>query len=226
MATPRTLIGSAFRAIGATALGDNPDAEELIAGLAALQDLVGELHEAKGPLLDVDVPVGLNDPQVTPTTTWIAGENQRVRIQATYTVEVTLPNSIFLFGDYDPYDYGFFIPQIRSPVQGSTDEADGITTRQPRDGARVEVVGVANGLYWYRADLNSWMSAYGLTLDAESPFNDRYSSAVSALLAERLIELLGAAQMSPSLAARIGRSRAEMLTRPGTARDPVRATYF
>ena len=68
--------------------------------------------------------------------TWIASENQRLRIQLGDTATVTLPNAVPLYVTWDPYDYGFS-PPTPLPPQGVTGPADAVQFRQPRDGARI-----------------------------------------------------------------------------------------
>lgn len=215
MATCRVVISEALRSIKAVSPGESPGVDELTLGLEALQALTLEIHEARGPLLDVDV-----------TADYLASENQRVRIQAGSSSCVTLPNSIPLFNQPDPYDYGFSAPAVQPPM-GSTGEADGQSYRQPRDGARIEVVGTTNGLWFYRADINQWVAAYGLTLDAETPFNSRLSYHLAALTAERAAEQYPAfEQAPPGLAKRAARAREALMLRLGTGRDPVTAVYY
>ncbi len=214
MSTVRTLVTEALQAVGAIALGDDPSADELTAGLQAFKRLTSDLHEGRGPMLDVDIEAD-----------YIAWENQRCRVQAGDDVTVTLPNSGPLFITSDPYDYGF-AQAILPPPQGSLGAADGNTTRAPRDGTRIEVVGTSHGLWFYRDDINSWISADPLLIDSEAPFNKRLDSGLVALLAERLIDLLPNAQLTPTLAARIGRGRASLMLQTGKTRDPVRAEYF
>ena len=215
MPTCRAIIGEALRALKALAPGDDPDADELAAGMEAIGELILDIHEARGPMQDVDV-----------TADYTAGENQRCRIQAPFTVNITLPNAIQLYPRIDPYDYGFTAPMIL-PSPGSTGSADGLSFRQPRDGTRIEIVGTSQALFFYRADINQWLAATGLSLDGEIPFNARYASALGALTAERLMETLpGMDEPTPGLARRIARGAAAMLLRPGTARDPVVAQYL
>ena len=215
MPTCRTVILEAMRAIKAIAPGDDAEADELVVGLEALQNVILDLHEARGPMQDVDI-----------TGDYVAGENQRCRVQAGDTVSVTLPNAIQLWPQIDPYDYGFTAPMIL-PSPGTTGDADGLSWRQPRDGTRIEVVGTTNALWFYRADINSWISAYGLALDAEVPLNARYASALSALVGERLMEVLpDASEPTPGFTARIRRAREALFLRPGVARSPVRAEYI
>ena len=215
MATCRAVIAEAMRALKALGVGDEPSVDELATGMGAIGNLILDIHEARGPMLDVDTSADL-----TPS------ENQRVRIQYGATVAVTLPNAIPMFNTPDPYDYGFNASTVAPPV-GTTGAADGVQYRQPRDGTRIEVVGTTQALYFYRADINAWMAATGLTADAETPFNSRYSSALGALLAERLMEVLpGANEPTPGLARRIARGRVALMLRPGVAHDPVVASYF
>ena len=216
MPTARTVTIDALRALKAIAPGDDPTAAELAAALSGVNALILELHEARGPLIDVDV-----------TANYIAGEDQRVRVQAgADDITVTLPNSVPIHGRWDPYDYGFSAPAPFLPAQGSTGAADGIQWRQPRDGARVEVVGTTQGLWFYRADTNAWLNAVDLGEDDELPLNARYAGPFAALLAERLLDVMGNGQLSPALTRRIARGNAALMVRPGTARDPVRAEYF
>ncbi|HEY2482500.1 MAG TPA: hypothetical protein VGI30_09950 [Caulobacteraceae bacterium] len=214
MPTCRTVIKDALRALKVIGSGDMAHVDQLNAGLSALQNLVVEFHEARGPLVDVDV-----------TADYVANENQRVRVQAGDTVDITLPNSIPVWGAFDPYDYGF----TGTPswlASGSTGEADGFSFRAPTDWARIEVVGTTQGLWFYRADINSWMSAYALTLDTEIPLNARYAGPLGALLAERLIEELSLNEPSPGFARRAVMARAALFLRTGSRRRPVRAEYL
>ncbi len=213
----RAVISDALRALKAIAPGEDPDIDMLNTGLEALQNLILEWHNAKGPLIDVDV-----------TGNYTPGESQRVRVQAGDTITVTLPNAIALYDGFDPYDYGFDPGQVSQSYipQGTTASADGVSYRQPRDGARIEIVGTTEALYIYRADLNEWMPAYGLTLSTEIPLNGRYAGALGALLADRLMEPLSVNEPSPGLAKRVARANAALLIQTGTQRDPVRAQYF
>jgi hypothetical protein len=216
MPTARTVTIDALRALRVLAVGDDPSADEMAASLAAVNALILDLHEARGPLIDVDV-----------AGDYIAGEDQRVRVQAgAEGVVVTLPNSVPIYRRWDPYDYGFSAPAPFLPAQGSTGAADGVTWRQPRDGARVEVVGTTQGLWFYRADTNAWLNAVNLALDDELPLNARYAGPLAALLSERLLDVIGSGQLTPGLTRRIARGNAALMLRPGTARDPVRAEYF
>ncbi len=217
MSTVRVVIAEAMRALRALAPGDDPTADDLAVGLEAVQNLVLDIHEARGPLLDVDVTADL-----------IPSENQRIRVQAGFDIDVTLPNAIPMFDGFDPYDYGFnpAFAQDQYAPQGSTGAADGIAFRQPRDGTRIEIVGTTQALFFYRADINQWMPATGLTVDTELPFNDRYRSAIGALLAERLMDVVSNAQPSPGLSRRIARGAATMMLRTGTHHPPTRGQYF
>ncbi len=235
MATCRVIIAEAMRAVKALGQGDAPTIDELTTALEAVQNLVMDLHDARGPMLDVDVPGSYASPTCnpcdpcTPPTgplTWIPSENQRIRIQAGATVTITLPNAIPLANTPDPYDYGFIAGSVAPPT-GTTGAADGVAYRQPRDGARIEIVGMTQALYFYRADINSWVAATGLTLDAEAPINNRYTSALAALVAERLMETLpGVDEPTPGLAKRIARGRSALMLQTGTTRGRVAADYF
>ncbi len=215
MTTCRAILTQALRALSALGVGDEPSTDELGAGMDVLGELMLDLHNARGPLTDIDV-----------TANHIAAEDQRVRIQAGDTVSVTLPNSVPVYNLPDPYDYGFTLDVILPPV-GSTGEADGVNFRQPRDGTRIEIVGTTQALFFYRADLNAWMDAVNLGLDGEVPLNARYTSALAALTAERLIEAWPARYMpTPAMAKRIARANSALMLQTGRARDPVIADYL
>jgi len=202
MATVRAVVAEALRALRVTAPGDEPVADELAAGVEAAQALVLEIHQGRGPLREIDVAAD-----------HVAAEDQRVRIAAGATVEVVLPNAVALSPDGPSAD------------RGSAGPADGVLWRAPADGARIEIVGVDQGLYFYRADLNVWSPGLGLTLDSELPFNARLSGAFAALLAERLADPV-AVIPSPMLSRRIGRARAAMFIQPGRARTRRVGEYF
>ncbi len=214
MPTCRVVIADALRALKVMAPGDMAHVDQLNAGLSAVQNLILELHEARGPLIDVDV-----------TADYVANENQRCRVQAGDTVTITLPNAIPIFASWDPSDYGFTDWPF-TPDPGSTGQADNISFRQPTDGARIEAVGTTQGLWLYRADINTWVPAYALTLDSEIPLNGRYAGAFGALVAERLMEELSLNEPSPGFARRTTMARALMFTRPGAFRQPVKAQYL
>jgi len=230
MPTWRSVIRDAMRALKAIAPGDDPSIDELSDGLVALQDVVLELHEARGPLRDVDVPAPLFPCDDPPSPlTYVAGENQRIRIQSGFTVTVTVPNAIAMYDGFDPYDYGFdpatnqwsaYVPQ------GTTGPADNIQWRQPHDGARIEIVGTTQQLFFYRADINQWVSAYDLRLDGEVPVNGRYRGSLGTLLAERLMEALSVNEPSPGFAKRAVNARAILFNRVGVHRSPVHTDYF
>jgi hypothetical protein len=227
MSTARLVTADAMRALKSLDPGDDPSADELEAGLGAVLQLILDIHEARGPLRDVDVTAA-----VTPS------ENQRIRVANGFTVPVTLPTSVPMWGSWDPYDYGFNAGVAASQEiapQGTSAPADGIQYRQPTDGARIEIVGTTQALWWYRADLNQWMAGYGvdlmvangLTIDSELPFNGRYTSALGALTAERLMDVLAdAPEPSEGLKRRIARGNVALLMRPGIHRAPTRGQYL
>jgi hypothetical protein len=98
--------------------------------------------------------------------------------------------------------------------------------RQPRDGARIETVGTSQQLFFYRADLNQWISVYDIRLDDEIPLNARYAGPFGTMVAERLMEELSVNEPSPGFARRVANARAVMFTRPGTRPAPTRGQYF
>jgi len=215
VATVRVAINEAMRALRATSTGENPTADELAVGLEAAQNLILEIHGARGPLWDIDV-----------SSPYVAAEDQRVRVESGDTVAITLPNSIRMWGGYDPYDYGFVPGFGYAPQIGSTGPADGIEYRAPRDGVRIEIVGTSQALYFYRADLNQWMPATGLAIDTELPFNNRLTSAFEALLAERMMDIVSAAQPTPNLLKRIAMGRAAIFLQSGRHHTHRVGEYF
>lgn len=226
MATCRSVITDALLSMKAIAPGDDPVVDELNIGLSSLQQLLLEWHQALGPMTDVDV-----------SADYVAGANQRLRIQAGSTPIITLPNAIPLFISVAPFDYGFF-PSTEMPQQGGVGIADGFSWRQPRDGERVEIVGAASqqALYFYVSDLNNWARVYTpdgvggrltLALDDTMPVNAGSIGHWGARLAERLIPIWPDIDAAPpGLARRIVMANAALLVRPNVSRDPVAATYF
>jgi len=219
MSTVRAAISQALRLLRAAAPGDEPTAEELSVGLEAAEALVLEIHEARGPLLTLDI-----------SANWTPGENQRLRVQAGADIEVTLPNTVAMFGNYDPYDYGFnpsATDGASNPPLGSLNPADYVAWRPPTDGARIEIVGTQQGLYFYREDTNAWVPALSLTLQSELPFNQRLEGPFAALLAERLADVLGESpEVTTAQKARLTHAREQMFSRTGAHRGPTRAQYF
>lgn len=215
MATCRVAITMALRMLRVVAPGDDPTADELATGVDGVNDLLMNMANGRGPLLDVDVTAA----------TYTPGENQRLRIQSGDTAAVTLPNSVPIYGSYNPNDYGF-VASLLSPPLGSTATADGYQYRPPHDGARIEIVGTTQGTYWYRADINTWQLATGLTTDSELPINQRYQDAFNCVLAERLSDDMGGSQMTPTLQRRINRAHTALVLQTGTSKDPVMAQYF
>jgi hypothetical protein len=215
MATVRTALNEALRAIRAIGLGDDPVADELAIGLEAVQGLILDIHEGRGPLLDVDVTAAT----ITP------GENQRLRIQDGDTTLVTLPNAVPIGGPHSPYDYGFTAPAGAAPV-GTAAVADGYAYRAPLDGSRIEIVGATQALYFYRSDTNAWTRATDLALDSELPFSARLTSAFSAMLAERLFDSVSTAPPTPMLLKRIAQGRLAMMQQSGKGRTQTVGQYL
>lgn len=215
MSTCRDVVTESLTAIKALAPGDDMTVDESASALRALQQLLLEWHEARGPMVDVDV-----------SADYVAGADQRIRVQDRVTVTITLPNSVPLFVNWPWTDYGF-MPSSAQPQAGATSAADSSSYRQPRDGERVEIVGTNQALYFYRADTNEWASVYSLTLDSTLPVNARNIGHWGARVAERMIDTWpGLFEPTPSLAKRIAKANSALLMRPGVARDDVRATYF
>ena len=223
MPTCRDVIKEALRALKVIAPGEDPHIDQLTAGLRACQDVLLDLHEARGPVRDVDVPG--NNPPPGFNGQWVANQNTRVRIGQGSSVTVILPNAVPMFPGEHLYDYAFQGAPCWN-TQGSTGPADGVVWRAPSDGARIEVVGAASDLWFYRADLNQWLPVYDIRLDDEAPLNQRYRGPFAALTAERCVDELSVEGPSPWLARRIGAARATMFIRPGRPAEPAQAQYF
>lgn len=214
MATCRDLISEAVLAFEGLGFGDDLTAAEVAYGLTVIQREIRRLHEARGPLTDVDV-----------TGDYTAGENERVRVQDGSTVSVTLPNSIYTSAS-GANDYGF---ATTTPPRGSTDNANGTTLRAPRDGARVEIVGTSQGLYFYRSDTNEWVECGSLTIDGSMPLNASYLSDFAAMLAVRMAPRWpGKSQIIPSAALmrEEGAARLRLYYRHGVTRDAASVEFF
>lgn len=218
MATCRELIKRAVQSFGA-GFGDDLILREVQIGLEAVQDEMRALHEARGPLYTVDV-----------TDDYTAGENERVRVQNGYTVDVSLPNSIRALRRSD---YGE-ISQSDQPT-GSSAVADGVIYRAPRDGSRVEIVGTTQGLYFYRSDTNEWVNCNALTIDGSMPLNAAYLADFAAILAHRLCPIWPSTdgkgamvlrEPTPSLMRAFHRAKHRLYGRPGVERDAVAGSYF
>lgn len=214
MTTCRDIIVDAFGALGAIAFGGQPTADELDGALRALQAILIDLHNARPPLRDVDV-----------SADYLASENERVRVAAGADIVVTLPNSVLVNGGDGANDYCFATVECTAPPQGSNAAADGRLLRPPCDGARVEIVGTAQALYFYRSDINSWVPAAPLTADGLSPLNGRYDGSIAALVAERLCDPMNVAP-SPTLVKRIARGNATLLAGPATSRVRRQPLYL
>jgi hypothetical protein len=212
--TCRDVITDALNALGVIAFGGQPTADELDSGLGAIEAIVLELHGTRSPLRDIDVSVD-----------YLASENERIRVEAGADVVVTLPNSILVGGVADFRDYEFFLARCPNLETGSTTAADGRQSRPPRDGARIEIVGITQALYFYRSDTNAWIPTNPLTIDGPTPLNASYDGALAALVAERLCDRLNIAP-SPALVKRIARGNAALLSQPAQARGPARPAYL
>ena len=211
----RDVLADAFAALGVISFGGEPTADEIEGGLAAIQKIVLDLHAARDPLKTVDVG---ND--------YIASENQRVRVEAGATVNVTLPNSIVPLGvSANQTNIGHLDGATDCLTTGSISAADGRLSCAPRDGARIEIVGVAQALYFYRADTNAWIVAEPLIIDGPTPLNARYDSALAALVAERLCDPMNVLP-SPTLVRRIARANAALMLQTATSSAPIRSAYF
>jgi hypothetical protein len=212
--TCRDILTDAFNALGVIGFGGQPTADEFDGGLSAMGAIVLELHGARAPLRDVDVSVD-----------YLASENERVRVEAGADIVVTLPNSVLVREVEAPGDYGFCVSSCPSIATGSAGAADGYQSRPPRDGARIEIVGTTQALYFYRSDINAWTLAGPLTIDGPTPLNARYDGALAALVAERLCDRLNVAP-SPALIKRIARGNAALLVQPSRVRGQTRPAYL
>jgi hypothetical protein len=210
----RDILIDAFGALGVIAFGGQPTADEIDGGLLAIEAVVMDVHAARGPLRETDVSID-----------YLASENERVRVEAGANVVITLPNSILAGGGVASNDYGFGSLGCPSFSRGSGDAADGRLSRPPSDGARIEIVGATQALYFYRSDINVWAAAGPLAIDGPTPFNVRYDGAIAALVAERLCDRMNVAP-SPALVKRIARGNAMLLVQSAAVRPPSRQAYL
>ena len=214
MTTCRDVLADAFAALGAIAFGGEPTADEIDAGLSAMTGVLLDIHGAREALRQVDL-----------SADYLASENESVRVAAGAQLTVMLPNSILGGCGGASGDYGFHALAGDPGGVGSAGMADGVQSRRPRDGARIEVIGTTQALYFYRSDINAWIAVRPLTIDGPTPLNARYDGALAALVAERLCDPMG---LSPSavLAKRIARGNAALMSWPATARPSRRSAYY
>ena len=213
MTTCRDVLVDALSALGVVTFGSEPTADEVDGGLAAMRRLILDLHDARGPMLQIDV-----------NTDWMATENQRVRVEAGARVVISLPNSI-LVHQGSQGDFGFASGVSAFGSSGQATPADGLLRRPPRDGSRIEIVGASQGLYFYRADINAWIAANPPLVDGPSPLNSRYDSALAALIAERLCDPFDVSP-SPLLTKRIARGKTALMLQSATSRASVLTTFL
>lgn len=218
MTTCRELLTDVLETFQGLAPGDSLHVDEIASGMKSIQWLVLQLHEGRGPMVDVDVAAD-----------YIAGANQRLRVQDGDTVTITLPNSVPLCVYWRLYDFDFS-GAVHYPQQGSLASADGSCYRQPRDGERIEIVGLnAQALYFYRSDINTWVQVNALGIDDPMPLNGVYLHDAAAILANRLCGRWPSREIQTPTAQMLrdeARARGRLFGRPGVARDPVVAQYF
>jgi hypothetical protein len=158
------MISRAARLLGGGTAGDNDHIDDLNAGLEVLQGLVLAMPAlgVGGPWKEVDV-----------IADYMAGEDERIRVQAGYSANITYPNTVPDFprvpGTYDPDPIAWI--------------ANGGPSRPPRDGARVRVIGTAQEIRIYCADAGEWRRADNLTLNGEPPFSAGVQYGLTAMLA-------------------------------------------
>ena len=214
MTTCRDILTDALGALGLVGFGGQPSADEIDGGLFALSRVVFELHGARGALRSVDV-----------SADYLASENESVRIEANASVVVTLPNSVLIRSDIGGDDYFVGSTSCYHLSVGSSAPADGCLSRPPRDGARIEIVGTTQALYFYRSDTNAWVSAAPLMIDGPTPMNARYDGALAALVAERLCDPMNVAP-SPTLLRRIARGNAALLIQHAWPQSGLGTAYL
>jgi hypothetical protein len=159
----REVIERAERWLLGIVPGDQLQVDEITDGLAVLQDLVLEFPglDVGGPWTDVDV-----------TADYTVGEDERVRVQDGYEVDITYPNTVPAYTGAKEYF-----------------DADSWTGdyRPPRDGSRAMIVaeGITE-LRIYCADAGAWRTATDLTKDSAVPLPASCHNGLAAMLAERL----------------------------------------
>lgn len=132
------------------------------------------------------------------TADYTAGEDQRIRLtDPLATVDITLPATI-----------------------EDTDLETG--TRAPRNGARVQIVGMLSGspyraTYVYSSYLGAWVRIDALTLSSDNPLGPEHDDGLAALLAQRFAPEFSvtASNMVDQMAVR-GRAHLDLRLRPNT----------
>lgn len=212
MATCRQIAERIAKRFGAIAPGDDLSVGEVETLLEAIQDEMRRLHEARGPLTEVDV-----------TADYTAGENERVRVQNGYTVAVTLPNSIEITASRRR-DYGY-AGEGDTPA-GSGAIADGTAWRAPRDGSRVEIVGTSQGLYFYRSDTNEWVNCNALAIGGSMPLNAAYLADLACLIAVKVCRDWTGREPTGQMYREEREARQRIYGRPGVRRETVAGAFF
>ena len=162
----RSIIKRAYRMIGVLGSGREPSNGQATDALEALQSMVLSIPAFGdgGSWVDQDV-----------TEDVTADENDRIRVNSTTAVTVTLPVSTT------------FRERLIDRCGCITIWATCTNERAPKDGAKVWITDVYGSieprLYLYRADTAEWVLASALTLDGPSAFNASLDQGLAAMLA-------------------------------------------
>lgn len=204
MTTCRDVIIQAVEAFEGLAPGDDLTVDEINRATTFVGQQIRRISEGRGPLRNVDV-----------TADYTPGEDERARVQSGYTVSITLPNSIVI--------------ATGEGTSASADD-DEATYRAPRDGSRIEIVGLSStALYLYRADTNTWVNIVGLTADSDFPLSANYAADFAAWLSVRLCTIWPARASlipTPEMRHREAMANLRLFTRPGVTRTVTQAEYF
>lgn len=177
MAACRLVVSGALRKLGKLAAGREPRTQEATDALEALRGLYQSLitSGALGRLHDV-----------VPTTSYTAGENQRILRRDAAVATISLPELVD-----DVYPSGFIPPYGARWVPPSTPLSN---KRPPRDGSVVVINDAVTGAsqQWiYDGHTNEWQAVHSLTLDSPAPLSERDLTGLQAMLAVQIADEYG-----------------------------------
>ena len=196
MATVREIVKEALLWRGVIDPENEPEDYDAKAGLRALIGLYQEDVVAKVPLQNIPVT----------TTTYTAGENERISHVSGAAVTVTLPQTIEL-------------DEAEELPDGSS-----TTIRKPRDRSVIAVSGAAPQAWLYDAALGEWIDILALTLTSEAPLSRTHRDGLIGRLTV-LLRYPGVA-LDPVAVDAANGFRSDMTLRWDVERDPVPHCFY
>lgn len=169
--TNEQLCTAAIQATGARGLGDPPAAEEMTEALRVLQAMLEEALITGRTFTDVLV-----------STSYTAGEDERLFSEDATNVPITLPETI---------------------TDASTGEP-----RPPRNGAVVQIAGADS--YVYVARKGGWQAISGQALASAQPLGAEFDQALVNMLAVRLAANVYRKPIDPAVMAQAGEGRRQI----------------